>query len=638
MSFKPDTIERRLSRLEKKLREQRDELFNKSRGVNATLSGGVGVGTGGRGGTGSFGALRSFIPQDITIDDLDENRNPTGNFEHITLGAGVFLRIKADTGIAGQLKFIHGTIQDGQFLILSPDSTQPGATLRLLTGGNISIANDVVLQRNEIAILLFDETLPLNDPNGNYMVIAGGVGGAGVVCPVICEENDLGDVSGVTPIDWSISPFHRMRLIGDTQIVMQGLPTSPGWQEITLEFLEDGTGGHTVTFLDIFRNTPVPVVRKGANRYTIVKFYSYFDVIDNILTWQPPFFTNSEMAQPSINQGMIHVTLTADQVTNLAVNDHIEFDDVKFLNNLQVFTIGVGQANGIFSGFKTFRTYELTASLGTDRGNPRGGSISYQWFDIATNILIGTQGTAQDPGEDNPYQTIAKAFFQPFNENDTVELRIISQSGNPIDVIYSGIPSVAINQTPQTFAEIKDCGQTPTQFEAGLEELIDEPAIVPPEPPLIGFRGRMMYYNFFREDSYGRAGQLAVNGEINIPFMGRRELISNNVSLSADTAVSRETMCVNVGVLKKLIIKWDFNGINRTYDVDLMRDDVKVTTLLTIPALTSGTFEWPSVGSLGNIPLEFGHTYYYKFKTIDGLNPGGLMSGSIVTKIFWGGA
>lgn len=638
MSFRPDTIERKLARLEKKLREQRDELFVKSRGVNANISGGIGVGTGGRGGTGSFGGMRSFIPQDITIDDLDENRVSTGNIEHITLGAGSFLRLKPPTGIAGNLKFIHGTIQDGQFLIVSPDSTQPGSTLRLLTGGNLSIANDIVLQRNEIAVLLFDDTLPLNDPDGNYMILASGSGGgAGVTCPVICDEVNLGDVTGGVEIDWSLGPFFRMRVVGDINVVMNNLPTTPGWHEITVEFLMDSVGEHDVVFLDIFRNSPVPVIRKGANRYTIVKFYSYFDQFDNILTWQPLYLTNTEEAQPAINQGMIHAILNTDQITDLAVGDHIEFRIVLFTNNMGL-SSGAGQLAGIFSGFKTRRTYELTASLGGDRAFPPGGAITYQWFDIAQGQFIGTQGTLQDPGQNNPYQFVAKAFFQAFDITDTVELRITSQTTGlpptPIDVIYSGFPSGLTNdQTPQSFAEIKDCGQTQQQFDAGLEDLLDEDTIILPSSPPIGFTANStLFNNYFRRNPYSNVGGTIVGARVVIPFQtNSSRIFATTISLTDLQIPTGQAAAGTFGFIKKLRMKITENTLNKAIQVKFFRNGGDIGTLVTIGAGVTG-----SVNSSGNTPIAVGDRWSYLFETTDGLIPSGFMSWSMSTDIEWG--
>jgi len=463
-------------------------------------------------------------------------------------------------------------------------------------------------------------------------MVQGGSGGGGVACPVICEENNLGTVSGVTAIDWSLSPFHRMIVSGDTQIVMQGLPTEPGWHEITVQFLEDPTGGHTVTFLDIFRNSPDPVVRRGANRYTIVKFYSYFDGFDHIFSWQPPYLTNSEVAQPAINQGMIHVKLNTDQVTDLAVGDHIEWRTILFTNNLGL-SSGVGQLAGIFSGFKTSRTYELTASLGTDRDSPKGGSITYQWYDIANAQFIGTQGTSQDPGEDNPYQQEAKAFFQAFDISDTVELRITSQSPNPIDVIYSGFPVVASDQTPESFAIIKDCGQTQQQFEAGLGELLDEDTELRPANPPIGFTvNSALTAQYYKRNPYSSVAGTIVGGRVVVPFQTSSSQIAATTLSPFGIVQTLQFTTGAFGFIKDIRLKIGENTLNKAINVKLFRNGGDIGTLFTINPGVTGS----AISSGAPIEIKVGDRWSFLFETTDGLIPSGFWSWTIIIDIEWG--
>ena len=470
------------------------------------------------------------------------------------------------------------------------------------------------------------------------MVIAGGSGGGGVACPVICPENDLGDVTGVTSIDWSLSPFHRMRLVGDTQIAMINLPSSPGWHEITVEFLEDPTGGHTVTFLDIFRNSPDPVVRRGANRYTIVKFYSYFDVIDNILTWQPPYLTNSESNQSAINQGMIHVKLNTDQQSDLAVGDQIEWRTILFTNNMGI-SSGVGQLAGIFSGFKTSRTYELTASLGVEKGPPPGGKITYQWYDIAQAQFIGTQGTATNTGTPiDSFQTIAKAFFFAFDTSDTVELRITSQSSSPIDTVFSGFPTTSVDQTPESFAEIKDCGQTQEQFDAGLGELLDEDTILKPANPPIGFTvNSTLFNNYFRRNPYSNVAGTIINARVIIPFETEGSRIYSTILSELGGPFNKpiqptgKSRAGTFGFIKKVRMKIIENTLNKAIQVKFFRNGGDIGTLFTVGAGVTG-----NASSSGSTPIQTGDEWSYLFETTDGLIPSGTMTWSMSIDIEWG--
>jgi len=379
----------------------------------------------------------------------------------------------------------------------------------------------------------------------------------------------------------------------------------------------------------------VPVIRKGANRYTIVKFYSYFDQFDNILTWQPLYLTNTEEAQPAINQGMIHAILNADQTTDLAVGDHIEFRTILFTNNMGL-SSGAGQLAGIFSGFKTARTYELTASLGGDRGAPFGGAITYQWFDIAQGQFIGTQGTLQDPGEDNPYQTIAKAFFQPFDVTDTVELRITSQTSfpTPIDVIYSGFPSgLASDQTPQSFAEIKDCGQTQQQFDVSLEDLLDEDTLILPTSPPIGFTANStLFAQYFRRNPYSNVAGTIVGARVVIPFeTNAARIFATTISLTDPQIPTGQASAGTFGFIKKLRMRIDENTLNKAIQVKFFKNGGDIGTLVTIGAGVTG-----DVNSSGNTPIAVGDRWSYLFETTDGLIPSGFMSWSMSTDIEWG--
>jgi len=450
-------------------------------------------------------------------------------------------------------------------------------------------------------------------------------------------DNDLGDVSGPVAIDWNVSNFHRMRLVGDVTIIMVGLPTSPDWQEITVEFLEDPNGGHSVTFLDIFRNTPLPVIREGANRYTIVKFYSYRDTIDNILTWQPEYLTNSEENQGSINQGTIHVKLNTDQTTDLGVGNHIEWRTILFTNNLTV-SSGAGQSAGIFSGFKTSRFYELTASLGVDKTAVGEGAITYQWYDIAQAQFIGTQGTAQDPSEDNPYQPTAKAFFFAFDTSDTVELRITSQTGNPIDTIYSGFPQIGTAQTPESFAEIKDCGQTQQQFDASQEELINEDTILlPANPPFIFSSKSTIYYQAQTRNPYSSVAGTIVDAEVIIPFQhGNAQIFATTLTefggpFSRAIQPTGRFTAGTFGFLTRTRMDIATNTLNKAIKVNFFKNGSQLGTIFTIGAGQTG-----SAVSTGDVRIVAGDEWSYSFQTVDELIPSGVMTWALSTDIEWG--
>lgn len=565
MSFRPDTIERKLARLEKKSRELRDEVFFRSRGSNATLTGGISVGAGARGGTGSFQAMRSFIPQDIIIDDLDENQLPTGILEHITLGAGAFLRVSPPAGIAGNLKFIHGALQDGQFLILTPNSTQAGSTLRLKTGGNISIATEIVLQRNEIAVLIFDETLTINDPTGEYMVLSISDGGGGVACPIICKENDIGEVSGVVNVDWSIANFHRAILIGDTTFNFFNTPSATDWQDICLEVQQDIVGGHSVSFVQGMANNFIPKAISGANRYTSWQIYTYeepaganvFQAFDKAGTNGPNVPGGGGQFQGFA--GFIQAKLAVDQTTSLGIFDHIEFQVIVDNDKITV-SGGVGQLRGVFSGFQPGHVYQCEVYLAAE-GATNQLNFAAKWFDRNGSLFIGTEGVLKVGGAVNDIasQQVGKAFFRATSLADSLEVQITGNAN------LSAITDGSVSDEPTCFAVIKDCGIT--------EETLNQPEPPPTEGEL-DIR-EFIYLACDTESSAQRFANFQSNGRFN--------------SLTrVDEPIIRNMR------IKNIIIRVSTKGANdRSFNYEA--DGVQRGPLFIIPGGFTGTLEFPNL-------------------------------------------
>jgi len=534
--------------------------------------------------------------------------------------------------VASDLEFINFPKFQGHRLSIFVNAAQTltikntaAATVYAIKTGT---GADLVIGGGEETIVEFVWSITL----GQWLVMAtGGGGGAAATCPTICPEVDLGDVSGAVNIDWSLGPFFRMKLVGNISVLMLNLPTAPGWHEITVEFLQDGVGGHSVTFLDIFRNDPDVIIRQGTNRYTITKFYSYFDVFDNILQWQPPFL---EVISANANQGIIHTIMSVDQgPVPVPVGAHVQFDTILFTNQMTV-TSGAGQLSGIFGGFIPGRTYELESSIAVEFSGVGGPNfLSYQWFDIAAGVFIGNHGTATDIQVVDRWQTNARAFFQPSAITDTVELRVISNNVPGIDIIIASPPPSATVQRPQSYAIIKDCGQTPEQVQATIDE--DLPDLeIPPAPPVIGFSAKMMHYNF--------AHALDLNlvqdgGEVAIPIEGASSVRDITVGLNDDTLPSRFTNLTNVGRLRQVRMRIDQNTSTKALDVILMKNDVEQTVLFQIPAGGNITLVFPPAGKT-SIPLEYNNAYWYKLKSTDGLAVAGSIGFSLGTEIFWGGA
>jgi len=84
----------------------------------------------------------------------------------------------------------------------------------------------------------------------------------------------------------------------------------------------------------------------------------------------------------------IHATMSADQTTNLAVNDHIEFDTATYDGDITLQT-GSGQADGIFE-LDANKTYILTAGASVDFATSGNRVLKTRWYDITNSAFIGT--------------------------------------------------------------------------------------------------------------------------------------------------------------------------------------------------------------------------------------------------------
>lgn len=120
--------------------------------------------------------------------------------------------------------------------------------------------------------------------------------GSSDLCPLITCENDLGTINGSQNIDWSVSNFHRCVADGNLTFTMTNLPAAGKYQQLVLEVKQDGTGGHTVTFLDTFLNSHVPAINEAANGVTTLAFYTYDDGTDRILGFNTAQIARHTMA------------------------------------------------------------------------------------------------------------------------------------------------------------------------------------------------------------------------------------------------------------------------------------------------------------------------------------------------------
>jgi len=156
-----------LDRLRNDLNKIRDQLFI-SNFATGLPSGFLVGGTSGQGSAQGSGlwSLASFqIDENVTITDVDTTGTSTGVFDKINITTSNMI-IKAGGG-SSDIKFIQGTLNNGQFLILKPET---GTTKTLKTGGNINIASDVTINDKEFVIAIFYEEQISPDSNGNYVI------------------------------------------------------------------------------------------------------------------------------------------------------------------------------------------------------------------------------------------------------------------------------------------------------------------------------------------------------------------------------------------------------------------------------------------------------------------------------------
>jgi len=150
-----------ITRLRNDLNKIRDQLFisNFATGLpSGFLVGGL-SGQGGAIGAGTSVGLIAFqTDRNVEITDEDFDGVNTGIFDKIFVSTSSMI-IKSGGG-SDNVKFILGTLNDGQFVILKPET---GTTKTLKTGGNINISTDVTINdRSKLRQILMEIMLSIN--------------------------------------------------------------------------------------------------------------------------------------------------------------------------------------------------------------------------------------------------------------------------------------------------------------------------------------------------------------------------------------------------------------------------------------------------------------------------------------------
>lgn len=138
--------------------------------------------------------------------------------------------------------------------------------------------------------------------------------------------------------------------------------------------------------------------------------------------------TDLEYFTPS-TPDFLFADLSADQTTNLGVNDHVEWDTIIESSSLTLST-GSGQANGIIGNLKADTVYLFEAGL-TVAGSTNSAELQYQFRDnTGTPQLIGQLANSimVSSNLNVSFQPIVSAIHKTGGEVSDAELRVILSS------------------------------------------------------------------------------------------------------------------------------------------------------------------------------------------------------------------
>lgn len=183
------------------------------------------------------------------------------NVGRTTPGYASFIVISAESGTIDDLTDIDNPAFPGQVVFLQADT---GDTITIKTTGNMDTTDgvDFILNAEKVAEFIYTQK------SGEWEQI--GASGGGISFPIEITVNDHEDTwTSPVAIDLSASDahVHKFTLDGDLTLTFTNIPADETQIEFELEFLQDGTGGHTVTFPSEVVETLS--VNETANKLTI---------------------------------------------------------------------------------------------------------------------------------------------------------------------------------------------------------------------------------------------------------------------------------------------------------------------------------------------------------------------------------
>ncbi len=169
-----------INNIKEEVNRIRDALFINSNASNLPQSQIIGGGTSGTqspNAAGIWAGLQAFqVDKNAQITQNDAFGIPTLSEDRLGITTSNMV-IKAGLFGGTDIKWIQGTVNDGQYIILK---AKEGVTLTLKPGGNLTIPADVTLTDSEFCILIFYEDITSPAAEGNYAVHKSQGGGGGI--------------------------------------------------------------------------------------------------------------------------------------------------------------------------------------------------------------------------------------------------------------------------------------------------------------------------------------------------------------------------------------------------------------------------------------------------------------------------
>jgi len=278
---------------------------------------------------------------------------------------------------------------------------------------------DLTDQIEQLEIQTFSPEVVARNESTRNTGVQTGDGAATNPYPEWYPVRDFGTLGNLTLeilLNRTDSQIAKMTLNGDVDFAFSLPPPLNKGMWFILDVTMDGVGGHII-------NLPGNVIPASttidntANARTVLRFTT----TDGGTTF---YAENLETGGGGTTGTFVSADLTADQITNLAVGDHVEFDRNTPPTGADggiVLQTGAGQANGIFE-LKIGKTYFLSAAVAPFFG--AANDIDLVWFDITNTTEIGRRSRYSDAVL-AMNQPKAEISFTPLTDV-TVELRLVA--------------------------------------------------------------------------------------------------------------------------------------------------------------------------------------------------------------------